>query len=188
MKHVSLNYKPARWVFPSEFSVAPCLQKIFPEERFGRCAGFPFSTVKNYSPGYMEQTPRRGHEANSTQSGLGVGCKLCSSSIKAARAECTCTGAAHTHTSLILCCGGFLVPVSPAWRDEARRVEVQYRATVRGALCLSLPLSKPLQRRCTVHMGIEALCAAPPKAPSLQVGPVAAVGVGHFHIVRHLLV
>ena len=32
-------------------------------------------------------------------------------------------------------------------------------------------------------MGKEALCAA----PSLQVGPVAAVGVGHLHIVRHLL-
>ena len=37
-------------------------------------------------------------------------------------------------------------------------------------------------------MGIEALCAAPPEAPSLQVGPVAAVGVGHLRIVRHLLV
>jgi len=39
-----------------------------------------------------------------------------------------------------------------------------------------------------VCMGIEALCAAPPEAPSLQVGPVAAVGVGHLRIVRHLLV
>ena len=35
--------------------------------------------VRSYSPGYMEQAPSRGHEA-STQSGLGVGCKLCSSS------------------------------------------------------------------------------------------------------------
>ena len=33
-------------------------------------------------------------------------------------------------------------------------------------------------------MGIEALCAA----PSLQVGPVAVVGVGHLQIVRHRLV
>ena len=41
---------------------------------------------------------------------------------------------------------------------------------------------------CYVHMGIEALCAAPPEAPSLQVGPVAAVGVGHLRIVHHLLV
>ena len=39
------------------------------------------SQVKNYSPGYMEQAPSRDHEA-SPQSGLGVGCKLCSSSKK----------------------------------------------------------------------------------------------------------
>ena len=32
----------------------------------------------------------------------------------------------------------FLVPVSPAQRDEARRVEVQYRVSVRGALSLVL--------------------------------------------------
>ena len=37
-------------------------------------------------------------------------------------------------------------------------------------------------------MSIEALCAAPLEAPSLQVGPVAVVGVGHLRIVRHLLV
>ena len=30
---------------------------------------------------------------------------------KAARAECKCAGAAHKHFSLVLCCGGFLVPV-----------------------------------------------------------------------------
>ena len=35
----------------------------------------------SYSPGYMEQVPSRGHEA-SPQSGLGVGCKLHSSSKK----------------------------------------------------------------------------------------------------------
>ena len=35
--------------------------------------------VRNYSPGYMEQAPSRGHEA-SPQSGLGVGCNLYSSS------------------------------------------------------------------------------------------------------------
>jgi len=37
------------------------------------------SQVRNYSPGYMEQAPSRGHGA-SPQSGLGVGCMLCSSS------------------------------------------------------------------------------------------------------------
>ena len=36
--------------------------------------------------------------------------------------------------------------------------------------------------------GIEALCAAPPEAPSLQVGSVAVEGVGHLRIVRHLRV
>ena len=39
------------------------------------------SQVKNYSPGNMEQASSRGHEA-SPQSGLGVGCKRCSSSKK----------------------------------------------------------------------------------------------------------
>ena len=39
----------------------------------------PAAKVKNYSPGYMEQAPSRSHEA-SLQSGLGVGCKLYSSS------------------------------------------------------------------------------------------------------------
>ena len=37
------------------------------------------SDVKSGSPGYMDQDPRRGHEA-SPQSGLGVGCELYSSS------------------------------------------------------------------------------------------------------------
>ena len=36
---------------------------------------------RSLSPGYMEQAPSRGHEA-SPQSGLGVGCKLCSISKK----------------------------------------------------------------------------------------------------------
>ena len=39
------------------------------------------SQVKNYSPGYMEQAPSKGHGAN-PQSEKGVGCKVCSSSIK----------------------------------------------------------------------------------------------------------
>ena len=39
------------------------------------------SQVRNYSPGYIGQAPSRGHEA-SAQSGLGVGCKLRSSSKK----------------------------------------------------------------------------------------------------------
>ena len=42
------------------------------------------SQVRNYSPGYSEQAPSRGHEA-SPQNGLGVGCKLCSSSKKLRR-------------------------------------------------------------------------------------------------------
>ena len=91
----------------------------------------------------MEQASSRGHEA-SPQSGLGVGCKRCSSSKKlrglSVRAQARRIGI----------CGVFLVPVSPAQRDEARRVEVQYRVSVRGALCLSSSLFKPLQRRYTV--------------------------------------
>ena len=39
------------------------------------------SQVKYYAPGYMEQAPSRGHEASS-QSVLGVDCRLCSSSKK----------------------------------------------------------------------------------------------------------
>ena len=62
-------------------------------------------------------------------------------------------GAAHKNSSLILYCGGCLVSVSPALRDEARRAEVQYRVPVRGALCLPFSLFKfkPLQRRFTVY-------------------------------------
>ena len=37
------------------------------------------SHARHYPPGYVEQAPTRGHDARS-QSGLGVGCKLCSSS------------------------------------------------------------------------------------------------------------
>ena len=40
----------------------------------------------------------------------------------------------------------------------------------------------------SAEMSIEALFAAPPEAPSLQVGPVAVVGVGHLCVVRHMLV
>ena len=85
---------------------------------------------KNNSPGYIKQAPSRGHKA-SPQSGLGVGCKLCSSSKKggvkqAARAGRTCAGAAHKHFSLILCCG-FFFP-----RSCLPRVEVQYRVSVAG--------------------------------------------------------
>ena len=58
-----------------------------------------------------------------------AGWVLAASGAPAARAawtECTCAGAAHKHFSLILCCVSFffLVPVPPAQRDEARRVEV----------------------------------------------------------------
>ena len=100
---------------------------------------FPLRSPAAYSLGYMEQTQgSRGHGA-SPGSGLGVGCKLCSSSIKlrglSARAQGA--GAAHKQFPLVLCLWGFLVPVSPALRDEARRVEVQHRVPVREVLCFS---------------------------------------------------
>ena len=98
----------------------------------------------------MEQASSRGHEA-SPQSGLGVGCKRCSSS-KKLRGLSVRAQARRISISLSFSVAFFfsLVPVSPAQRDEARRVEVQYRVSVRGALCLSSSLFKPLQRRYTV--------------------------------------
>ena len=82
----------------------------------------------------MEQASSRGHEA-SPQSGLGVGCKWCSSSKKlrglSVRAQARCIS-----ISLSFSVAFFfffpLVPVSPAQRDEARCVEVQCRVSVRG--------------------------------------------------------
>ena len=72
--------------------------------------------------------------------------------IKTAWDECTCAGAARMHSPLVLSCGVSLGPVSPAQCDEARRVEVQYRVSVRGALCLSSSLFKPLKRRSTAYV------------------------------------
>ena len=101
----------------------------------------------------MEQASSRGHEA-SPQSGLGVGCKRCSSSKKlrglSVRAQARRISISLSFSVAFLF--SFLVPVSPAQRDEARRVEVQYRVSVRGALCLSSSLFKPLQRRYTVQL------------------------------------
>ena len=77
------------------------------------------------------------------------------------------------HFSLIFCCGGFLVSVSPAQRDEALRVEVQYWVAVRGALCLSSPLSKPLQRRYTVYISNRDMnpgCVGASRVPADDVG------------------
>jgi len=43
---------------------------------------------------------------------------------------------AYKHFSLVLCCEGFLNPASLTQRDEAQRIEVQYRVSV-SALSLS---------------------------------------------------
>ena len=97
----------------------------------------------------MEQASSRGHEA-SPQSGLGVGCKQCSSSKKLLGGLSVRAQARRISISLSFSVAFFfLVPVSPAQLDEARRVEVQYRVSVRGAR-LSSSLFKPLQRRYTV--------------------------------------
>ena len=67
----------------------------------------------------------------SPQSGLGVGCKRCSSSKKAAWAEYACAGGAHKHPLYHFLLRGF--PRSPPRkRDEALRVEVQHWFSVRG--------------------------------------------------------
>ena len=99
----------------------------------------------------MEQASSRGHEA-SPQSGLGVGCKLYSSSKKLRGLGVRAQAWRISISFSFPVAGVFLVLVSPAQRDEARRVEVQYRVSVRGALCLSSSLFKPLQRRCTVQL------------------------------------
>ena len=63
-----------------------------------------------------------GHQASS-QSELGVGCKLCFSS-KELRGlsvhRCTCK-----HFSPVLCCRGFLSPAPLMQRNEAQRIEVR---------------------------------------------------------------
>ena len=99
----------------------------------------------------MEHASSRSHEA-SPQSGLGVGCKRCFSS-KKLRGLCVRAQARRISISLSFSVAeGFLVPVSLAQRDEARRVEVQYRVSVKGALCLSSSLFKSLQRRYAVQL------------------------------------
>ena len=76
------------------------------------------SQVKNYSPGYMEQAPSRGHEA-SPQSGLGVGCKLCSSS-KKLRGLSACAQARRISIPLIFFVLGVSLFLSPP-RSAMRR-------------------------------------------------------------------
>ena len=88
------------------------------------------------------------HEA-SPQCGLGVGCTLFPSS-KELRGMGARAQARRISTSLLFSVAGALVPVFLAWRDEARRVKLQCRVSVRGVLCLSSSLFKPLQRRWTV--------------------------------------
>ena len=67
-----------------------------------------------------------------------------------------------------------IYPVYPACRSLGSQIAPTLAST-RGRIEFS-------------QVSIEALCAAPPEAPSLQVGPVAAEGVGHLRKVRHLLV
>ena len=94
----------------------------------------------------MEQASSRGHGA-SPQSGLGVGCKRCSSS-KKLRGLSVRAQARRISISFLFSVAFFFSPRSPpAQRDEARRVEVQYMVSVRGALFLPSSLFKPLQRR-----------------------------------------
>ena len=67
---------------------------------------------------------------------LGVGCKLFSSS-KKLRGLSVRALARRISISLSFSVVGVSSFPSPPQRDEARRAEVQYRAPVRGALCLS---------------------------------------------------
>ena len=94
--------------------VAPKCALVIPK------AGSKSSEVRNYSQGYIEQAPRRGHEA-SPQSGLVLGCMLCSSS-KKLRGLGVRTQARSTGTSLLFSVFGvssFLSPPRSAMRCGA---------------------------------------------------------------------
>ena len=66
---------------------------------------FGKSGAGNYSPGYMEQAPSRGHGA-SPQIGLGVGCELCCSSKKLRGLIIRSRARRIITFSLVLCFGG----------------------------------------------------------------------------------
>ena len=71
--------------------------------------------VKNQEllPKYVEKDTKQGPSSQFAER-AGCGLKAVLQLRKAARAGYTCAGAAHKGTSPVLCCGGFLVPVSPA--------------------------------------------------------------------------
>ena len=86
----------------------------------GRLLHVSRSQVKNYSPGYMGQAPSRGHDA-SPQSGLGVGCKRCSSSKKlrglGVRAQARCISISLSFS--VVGVSSFLPPLRSAMRRGA---------------------------------------------------------------------
>ena len=108
------------------------------------------SQVKNYSPGYMDQAPSRGHEA-SPQSGLGVGCKLFSSSKKSPLND---TATAAAGSNWLLC---------------------RVRATRRAANTF---LCSPQRRlaSCLTHPSPTILRSGPPPPTPRQRRPRAATG------------
>ena len=90
---------------------------------------FKSSQVKNYSPGNMEKASSRGHEA-SPQSGLGVGCKRCSSSKKRAQPSKIRRADAN---ALLAKLGGTTSPYLPLVHDVPlaempRRLHTSYSA------------------------------------------------------------
>ena len=92
--------------------------------------------VNNYFPGNTEQLPRRGNEA-SPQSGLGVGCKRCSSSKKLNGLSALVLTRRVRMLPSFSAAGvsSFLSPPRSA-TSEARRSKVHCGVSVRGALCL----------------------------------------------------
>jgi len=80
---------------------------------------------------------------------------------------------AYKHFSLILCCEGFINPVSLMQRDEAQRIEVQYRVSISGRSVshLQSPFSSPCRtcsRRATRGRALKPPCSVEPPCP---VGP-----------------
>ena len=105
------------------------------------------SQVKNYSPVYMKQ-----NAAINTGPAHGVGglceCVRCSSSWKAAWAECTCAGAARLAIFSFFFFSMLFLPrsVTPTRGGAARGSAMIREREGQGPLCLSSSLLRPPQR------------------------------------------
>ena len=94
-----------------------------------------FKPGQEILPKYIEQGVMQAPSSQFAER-AGSGLKVLLQQQGAARAGCTCAGA-RTGTILSFSVARvFLTPVSLTQRDEAQRIEVQYRVSVSGALSL----------------------------------------------------